>query len=166
MKPLVRALGALGAAALVAGGCGGSAEEGPSKSQYTARADRICATTLAASAPLVARVTAAGATSLTARRAKRLADVMRRLHALGVSYRERLRALEQPPGDGEQIDAFLTPTSQVVDAVGDGGATLARGDVMAALALLARARTLDEQAAAAARDYGFERCGSVIAAPA
>ena len=158
-----RTAAALTVAAGLAAGCG--EDSGPSKDGYVAAADRICQTARATAAPLVARVSKAGTSSLLPGPRRRLARDLQRLHELGVGYVTDLGALEPPPADAEQVRAFLVATSEVVDAVGVGRDAVAAGNMVRALSLLQRARTVDDQAAAAAREYGFKQCGSVIAPP-
>ena len=153
------------AAVTLAVGCGGGEPEGPSKDDYVAAADRVCQAARAAAAPLVARVSEAGASSLLPGPRRRLERDLQRLHELGVAYLADLRALEPPPGDEQEVQAFLTPTAEVVDAVGAGREAVADASMGRALSVLQRARTVDDQAAAAAREYGFRQCGSVIASP-
>jgi hypothetical protein len=145
--------------ALAIAGCGGSS--GPSKSQYIAQADAICQAALARTAPLIKQVGAA-AISLTPASARRLAPVVQRLHTVGASYLARLRALKQPSGDHDAIDAFLTPAGHVVDALGRAAVPLSSGQPPAALAILQQAAPEAQTATAAAQAYGFHQCGSIL----
>jgi hypothetical protein len=147
-------------AALVAlAGCGGSG--GPTKAQYIARADPICASARAQAQPIIAQL-AAAAGSLDAASARRLAPAVSRLHSVGVSYLARLRALQQPSGDRAAIDDFLRPSAQVVDAVGTAASALAAGDTVRALAQLQQIQPLALDANAAEQRYGLRQCGSVL----
>lgn len=105
---------------------------------------------------------ALAAGSPTVKQAREAAASVEKLHALGTDYVSKLRALEQPSGDKKAIDAFLTPTGRVVDALGDAATALKAGAVVDALAALQRATPLDAQAKRAAGAYGFKQCGSVV----
>jgi hypothetical protein len=140
-------------------GCGSSS--GPTKAQYIARADPICASARAQAQPIIAQL-AGAAGSLNASSARALAPAVSRLHAIGVSYLSRLRALRQPSGDHAAIDGFLRPSAQVVDAVGTAATALAGGDSVRALAQLQQIQPPALDANSAAERYGLRQCGSVL----
>lgn len=158
-----RALAIVTSAALLVGGlaaCGGG-DEGPSHDEYVAGADRICRTTSARAAPLLRRL-AAGASGLTAARARALAPVGERVHAMGQDYLAKLSALEQPQADREQIAAWLARTRKVVDSIGSSAAALSAGRVVEALGTLQATQTTASEANAAASDLGLYDCATVL----
>jgi hypothetical protein len=155
------------AAALVAvtaatAGCGGGHANDHVKASYIAQADRICQTAKARTAPLVDQLVSAASGTLTPAQARKLAGVADRLHALGAAYVARLGRLKQPSSDRDTVQLFLDRSRQVVDSVGRGASALRAGNVTGALALLENGVATADQANAAARDYGFRRCESVL----
>lgn len=150
------------AGVLLAGGCGGGG--GPSKSEYVAKADAICQSAQAQVAPLIQSLTAAVSGSPSAARLRRAATIVGELSTIGTAYLSQLRALEQPGDDKTAIAHFLTPTSRVVGMLAEARTALGRGAAVGALGVLQKAQPLDAEAGAAARSYGFKRCGSLISA--
>jgi hypothetical protein len=147
--------------ALGAAGCGGGTKS-PGKAAYIAKADRICQTTKVQTAPLVQRLAGAASGSISAAQARRLAAVAGRLHTMGANYVTSLQRLAPPSGDRAEVEQFLAPSRQVVDALGRAATDLRAGNVTGALALLAAGTTTAGQANAAARAYGFKQCVSVL----
>lgn len=165
LGPMSHPLAIVTAAALILGvlsGCGGDgADEGPTRAQYAARADRICRETSAQAAPLLRRL-AAGVSGLTADRARALAPVGTRVHALARDYVQRLSALEQPPDDRDEIATFLSRTRQVVDAIGRSAAALSAGRTVEALGTLQATQSAAAEANGAAAGLGLDGCASVL----
>jgi hypothetical protein len=147
--------------ALFVAGCGGG-RNSAEKIAYIAKADRICQTTQTEAAPLIGKLSAAAAGSLTAAQARNLAVLADRLHAMGMLYTARLAQLKQPGGDHDAIEAFLAPSRQIVQSVGQAAAALKAGDVTSARALLGVGQLTAQRANGAARDYGFKQCVSVF----
>lgn len=151
---------ALLASAFVLSACGGGG--GPSKAEYITRADRICRAARLRAAPLVKQVTAAGIPSSPSA-SRKLAGVTDRLHSLQARYLAQLHALDEPGGDNDSINAFLTPAGRVVDGIGTASGALARGDVTTTMSLLTQAQSAAREARNGADAYGFKDCGSALA---
>lgn len=143
------------------GACGGDEDEGPTRAEFAARADRICAETSAQASPLLRRLVA-GAPGLTAARARRLAPVGAEVHELAGAYVRRLAALERPEDDRDEIAAWLVRTQEVVDAIGRSAAALAAGRSVEALGTLQATQTTAAEANAAASDLGLDDCSQVL----
>ena len=148
---------------VVLAGCGGGGGGGggPSKAEYVAQADAICRSTKTQAAPLIQRLSAA-VSSPSAAHLRRAATIVGELRTIGTAYLSQLRALEQPGDDTTAIARFLTPTGRVVGLLAEARTALERGAAIEALGVLQNAQPLDAEAGAAARAYGFSRCGSLI----
>jgi hypothetical protein len=141
-------------------GCGG--EEGPSRAEYQAKANAICAAARSRTAPLVEQLSAA-AGSLTAARAAEAAAAARRLETLAGRSVAQLRALEQPSGDTEEIERFVGAGERLVAAVGRAAQALRDRDVIRALGVVQQSRGLGREAEAAAAAYGLDQCERFLA---
>lgn len=150
-------------AALALAGCGTSA---PSKSQYVAKADAVCARASAKTAPLIRQVTAAAAALATggASAAVQLGKLLAELHGVANASVEELRKLKQPSGEHAAIERFVKPFSEVAGAIGKAAAALEKGQARQALELLEQIRPASEQATAGSRAYGLKQCETVLAA--
>jgi hypothetical protein len=150
-------------AALALAGCGGSG--GVSRSQYIAKADAICKTTAAKTAPLINHIATAGVSLLggSASTARQVAGVVGQLRTVAARALAQLRALAQPSGDHTAIQKFLTPLSSVVSTIGTAGTALGNGQALQALNTLQGLQTVAQQLASAAKAYGLHACESVVA---
>lgn len=166
--PGVAALALTLALALVGCGGGGShnSSSAPTKAQYTAKADAICKSAAAITAPLIAKLESSGPALATgsASVARELAPIVSKLHEVGSSSLAKLRALKPPAGQAGAVEEFLSPLTNVVGAAGQAASSLSSGQGAAALGLLAQVETDAQQATSAARAYGVAPCGSVVAA--
>ena len=152
--------------ALALAGCGGSGSSGGvSKSQYVAKADAICTTTAAKTAPLINHIATAGVSLLggSASTARQVAGVVGQLRTVAAKALAQLRALAQPTGDHAAIQKFLTPLSSVVGTIGTAGTALSNGQAVQALTALQGLQTVAQQLASAAKAYGLHACESVVA---
>jgi len=164
-----RSSSALSAVALLAvlalAGCGSSA---PTKSQYLAKANAICASTSTQTAPLIHQVTAAAAGLApgagAAREVATLAGAMQRLHAVATSSLTKLQKLEQPSGAHAAIERFLKPFAAVVSAIEQAAGALQKGQPQQALGMLEQVRPTSVQASSGAQAYGLTQCTTVLAA--
>lgn len=145
----------------VIAGCGGSSSSGPSRAAYVARADRLCRDTRAQAAPLL-RQLVAGATTLDAAGARRLAPLGARVHALARTYVTQLEALPRPQADRATLDRFVTGSRATVDGLGAAAAALSAGNLVQALAQLQAVQDTATEANAAAAAYGLEDCATVL----
>jgi len=150
-------------AALAVAGCGSSA---PTKSQYIAKADTICTTASAQTAPLIHQVTEAAVALGTGKASSvpQLASAITRLHEVAKTYLTQLEKLEQPSGEHAQIERFLTPFASVVSAIGQAASALQKGQAQQALGILEQVRPASQQATAGAQAYGATSCETVLAA--
>lgn len=150
-------------AVLALAGCGSSA---PTKAQYDAKANAICASAGAKTAPLIREVTA-GAAALASGNVHgvpALASAVTHLHETGTQTLAELQKLEQPSGGHAAIESFLTPLGSVVSAIGKAAEDLDKGQAQQALGVLEQIRPTSQQATAAADAYGMTSCGTVLAA--
>ena len=167
MRPAIsRALAGLALIALLAGGlaaCGGGGDEdeGPTRAQYIARADRVCRDTTTQARPLLRRLVTA-ASGLTPPPARTLAPVGREVHELARGHLARLRAIEQPQDERTAIAAWLKQTQAVVAAIGRSAAALSAGRRAEAFGTLQATQTSASQANAAASDLGLSDCATVL----
>lgn len=149
-------------ALLTLSACGGGQATGPSRADYIARAERICRDTTAQAAPLLRRF-AAGAASLNATSARKLAPVGERIHALASAYIARLRALPQPAADRAKIARFLSLSREVIDGLGQAATALSAGHTVEVLGTLQGVQATANDANAAAVAYGLRDCAKVLA---
>lgn len=150
-------------AVLALAGCGSSA---PTKSQYDAKANAVCATASTKTAPLIREVTA-GAAALAGGNVHgvpALASAVTRLHETAETTLAELQKLKQPSGGHAAIERFLTPLASVVGAIGQASEALDKGQAQQALGVLEQVRPTSQQATAAADAYGMTSCGTVLAA--
>jgi len=162
-KRTLRVLAALAVLASVAlAACGGSS--GPTKQQYTARANGICKTAGTQIKPLVSHITTLAASLLTGGTASahKLAAAVSQLHEIAAADLAKLRKLRQPGGDHAAIEKFLTPLSTVVKAIGSAATTLTGSQPLAALALLQQVQPTAAQVTTAAQSYGLTRCEQIL----
>lgn len=155
-------LALLAAAALVLAGCGVSS---PTKAQYTARADAICRSASAQTAPLIAQLASAAASLSSGGQsaAKEMLSALQQLHAVASNSLEELRALKQPSAGHAAIERFLTPFASVVGALAQAADDAAAGEVQQALTQLEQAAPAATQTASAAGAYGLSECQTVLA---
>lgn len=135
-------------------GCNGDEQpsdaEGPTRAEFIARVDAICADRSNALEDLD-----------PPRNLEESARFLRRVLPVIRDQLERIRALGAPPDDGAQTyvqwfearDGIVETTADMIDAAEEGDA--ARFQELAALQ-----QQLDEKADNAAAAYGFEVCGA------
>lgn len=152
------------AATMLLAGCGSSA---PTKAQYTARANSICATTSSKTAPLIVQLAAAvgslgssGGESAT----RQLASALHQLHSAGSSALAKLRALKQPTAGHAAIERFLTSFASVNAGLDQAAKTADAGQPQQALADLKKVGPGLAGMTGAARAYGLTTCENVLAA--
>ena len=145
-----RFYGLLALAALLAG-CGGG---GYTKSDFIARADGICTSTLRETRALVAP---ASTSQTGGAQAAYLAEVVPLLQ----SEADQLRALKHPSGsahDRATLTAYFTALGEVVAAYRQLEAAARRGDAQTVAAVEATLRT--SPVAGLAASYGLRSCGT------
>jgi len=141
----------------------------PTKAQYTAKANAICATASGRTAPLMKQliVTAESLGSPGGQSATQaLAGDLQQLHAIAAGALAKLRALSQPSGGHAAIQRFLTPFASVTDTLGRAASVSAAGQPQQALEQLAGVVSGVQQTASAADAYGLRSCETVFAVPA
>ncbi len=147
---------------LALAGCGAST---PSKSEYMAKANAVCASANK-QVPVLIRQITSDAVALAGGNLKavaRLAGAVQDLHAMAAADLEQLQKIEQPSGESAAIDRFLTPFAGVVSAIGEAATTLTQ-DPQRSVALLEQVRPTAEHAIAGARSYGLSKCETVFSA--
>lgn len=150
------------ACAVVLCGCGSSTV---SRSEYSAKANAVCATADRQTAVLVRHITS-DAVALSGGGVKavaRLAGAVQDLHDETATDLAQLQKMQQPSGDRAAIERFLTPFATVVTTIGRAAAMLTRAPQQA-VAALEQLRPTAEKAIAGARAYGLERCEGVFTA--
>ena len=151
-----------GALALAA--CGGGGSSGATKAQYDSKANAICKTAAAQTAPLKKAVAAgvpALATGATSSLVTLTADLAK-IHTDASSALTKLRALKEPSRASKQIGKFLTPLSSIIASIGKGATALGQRNTAAALSALEGAQALPQEIASAAGDYGLSQCGAIF----
>ena len=151
------------AAALALAACGGSS--GPSKADYSAKANTICKSVVTQTAPLINQLKGSITSLVTGGGAgvKAAATGVARLHTIAAADLAKLKALAQPSGDHAAIQKFLTPLTSVVKAIGQAASSLAKGSVTGALLLLQQVQPLVGQVTSAAHAYGLGKCSQILA---
>jgi hypothetical protein len=168
---------ALLSAALAAFGCGDSNDDDapsreaggapPTKSEYIAQADEICARDRAEFASglrhgglrrdaRLGRETDQADNSPEYRRA---ADLLQEGTDNWETQIEELRAITPPAGDKRVIDDWLDAGAQAVAVRARAVDPLRSGDTVTAQEFAERSRSLDTKADGIATRYGFEVCG-------
>jgi hypothetical protein len=149
-------------AALALAGCGGSS--GPTRSQYVAKANVVCADARTQTAPLIASLKSAIGSLLSGGSEKPLVRIATRLDAVAAATLARLRSIKQPGSDHTKIAAFLTPLTAVVADLGQLARAVAAGDTTGALAALERQQATKAKVVRSAHSYGLGRCSTLLAA--
>jgi hypothetical protein len=145
-----RFYGLLALAAVVAG-CGGS---GYTKSDFVARADAICTSTLRQTRALAPPAS-------TSQPGGALAAYLGQLVPLVQSEADQLRALKRPPGnarDGAALTAYYAALAKIVANYRQLEAAARRGDTQAVTDVEATLRA--SPVAALAASYGLRSCGT------
>ena len=151
--------------ALAVAACGGSSKpSGPTKAQFAAKADAVCATTRAQINPLITKLVSGveqllGGGSSTA---AKLVPSVKQLHDYAAAGLAKLRALAQPPGDHAKIAKFLTPLTTIVSSIGGAATALASGNGSPALLQLEQDAKLATQVTSAAQHYGLGKCATLF----
>lgn len=160
MKPL--ALIAT-AAVLALAGCGSSK---PTRQQYDAKANAICAQASAQSTALVGQIaTAAGSLGSGGQSAAReLADALQSLHTLAGGSLAKLRALQRPATGQATVERFLSSYAEVQQAIGQAAAAVGSGQPQQAIARLGQAQPAAQRMAQAAKSYGMSSCQTLLPA--
>lgn len=153
-------LAALAGGALLTG-CGSS---GPSKAQYTAKANAICRNAAAHTTPLVGQLTnAAGSLSAANPAAAReLAGALEQLHTTTAATLTKLRALKPPSTDPAAIEHFLSSFAVVAETLGKTATAAGAGQLQETLAQLEATAPAAGQMAAAAKAYGLNECAALF----
>lgn len=139
------------ALALVAAGCGGS---GYTKSDFVARADAICTST-------VRQARALTPPAATSQPGGALAAYLGQLVPLVQSEEHQLRGLKRPPGnarDSATLTAYYAALAQIVANYGQLEAAARRGDTQTATDVEATLR--GSPVADLAASYGLRSCGT------
>jgi hypothetical protein len=153
------------ATALVLAGCGGgSTASGPTRAQFIASANAVCAAAHSQTASLITKVKSSGASALLGGDTKSLAGLVAQLHDAAASNLAKLRALPQPAGDHAAIAGFMKPLSNVVNDIGQAATDLSKGEALNAFALIQQAQPEAAKVTTAANAYGAKKCGTVLAA--
>ena len=152
------AVSAVGLLALA--GCGGSS--GPTKAQYVAKANTICADARKQTLPLIGALKSSIASVLSGGSEKPLIRVAKRLNTTASATLTRLRAIARPDADSAKIARFLKPLSGVVADLGQLASTLGAGNTADALAALEREQATGAKVVKAAQAYGLTRCSTLL----
>ena len=168
---------ALLSAALVAFGCGDSDDDDappreaggapPTKSEYIAQADEICARDRAefdsdlrhGGLRRDARLGRESDQANNSPEYRRSADLLQEGIDKGEAQIEELRAITPPAGDEQVIEDWLDAGAQAIDVRASAVDPLRSGDIITAQEFADRSRSLDTKADGIATRYGFEVCG-------
>jgi hypothetical protein len=135
----------------VLAGCGGSAY---TKSDFIARADAICTSTLRQTRALAPPAS-------TAQPGGALAAYLGQLVPLVQSEANQLRALRRPPGNSREsatLTAYYSALGQIVESYRQLEAAARRGDTQTVTDVEATLRA--SPAATLAASYGLQSCGT------
>jgi hypothetical protein len=149
-----------GGGALLAG-CGSS---GPTKAEYTAKANAICRGASTQTVPLVGRLTsAAGSLSATDPATTReLAGTLERLHTVAATTLAQLQALARPAGDRAAIERFSSSLAVVAETLGKTATAAGAGQLRETLAQLEATAPAAGQMASASKAYGLNECATLF----
>jgi len=142
--------------------CGSS---GPTKSQYVAKAQTICANAKKQTEPLIRQITAS-AGALVKHDTHAITTIgtsMGQLHGIAATTLEKLRKLKQPSGDHAAIERFLTPFAGVTSALGHAATSLTEDQSQQAFATLEQLRPVSQEARSGAQAFGLAQCKTMIA---
>jgi hypothetical protein len=147
------------AAAVLLAGCGGG-HKSPSRAQFIARADRICADTNAQYPAIERTLKSVLGTSSPDLQAG--ADALVRARRLGERGLARLRALLVPHGDEARISSMWAAVEDEVAAIGRLANGVRRNDPKLATPAQTDILTAAQRYKDIASGYGFRECGTHI----
>jgi hypothetical protein len=159
--PAALLLAALAGGGALLAGCGGS---GPTKAEYTAKANTICRGASTHTVPLVGRLTSA-AGSLSAAdpaAARRLAGTLEQLHTVAATTLAQLQALAQPAGDRAAIERFSSSLAVVAETLRTTATAGGAGQPRETLAQLEATAADAGRMASAAGAYGLNECATLL----
>jgi len=151
-------------AAIALAGCGGSSA--PTKSQYVAKANTICASARKQTAPLIGQFRSAVGQLLGGGSKAPLVHVAAALTAASSAALTKLEALKQPSGDEAAIKRIIAPLHNVVGDLAKVGKAVASGDIAGALAIFGREQSAKAMVVSAADSYGVKSCATVLSGSA
>jgi hypothetical protein len=154
------ALAATVAGIVALAGCGGS--NGPSKSGYVAKANKICADGNDAVRTIAKDITAAQRASKPAEIYRRVGDLTRKAAATSKVYIDRLDALETPKKDGDRLDAWVASVRKQETLLGQLGAAFSAKDTKQIAVLSQQIDQLDQRNNLFAKGYGMKSCATSI----
>lgn len=147
-----------------------SAEGSPSRAEFIARADALCAASKAKQAPLRRRVETearraraeeeAGGGEVSDATRRELALTLKRILAMAETGLSRVRSLEPPAADAEQLEPIFERTESAFDSSRAYGEALEGHEDARAQALAEKGNAETSETAVLAKRYGFRVCGS------
>jgi hypothetical protein len=161
--------------ACVLAGCGGSssttgttaasAGSTPTKAEYVAKANAICAHASSQTGKLLGELESATTAALSAPSASggaHLADLVAGLHSAALRVLGQLQALTPPSSDRAAVAQFLTPLATAIGGLGQAETAISSGHASQALSSLLDLQSKTPQLAAAAQAYGLTQCEGVL----
>ena len=162
--------------ACVLAGCGGSSSTttsstassaggSPTKAEYIAKANAICAGASAQTGKLLGEVESATTAALRAPSASggaHLADLVAGLHSAALRVLGELQSLTPPSSDRAAVAQFLTPLTHAITGLGQADQAIVSGHATQALSSLLELQSRTPQLASAAQAYGLTECEGVL----
>lgn len=162
-------------AACAIAGCGGSSSStgtsttaavgAPTKAEFVAKANAVCATASAQTGKLLGEVETATTAALSgpsAHSAAQLEGLVAQLHSAALRVLGELQSLNPPASDRAAISQFLTPLTHAITGLGEADKAIAAGHATQALSSLLTLQSKTPQLAAAAHAYGLTGCEGVL----
>ena len=147
-------------------GAGTTAAAGvPTKAEFVAKANAVCATASAQTGKLLSEVEAATTAALSApsaHSAAQLAGLVAQLHSAALRVLGELQSLNPPASDRAAISQFLTPLTHAITGLGEADKAITSGHATQALSSLLTLQSKTPQLAAAAHAYGLTGCEGVL----
>jgi len=157
--------------ACILAGCGGSSSSSattssaPTKAEYVAKANAICAAASTQTGKLLGEVESATTAALRSPGASggaRLADLVARLHTAALRVLGDLRSLTPPAGESAAVAQFLTPLTQAITGLGQADRAIVSGHATQALSGLLELQSKTPALASAAKANGLTQCEGVL----
>ena len=142
-----------------------SAGSPPTRAEFVAKANAVCATASAQTGKLLGELEGATTAALrapSASGAAHLADLVAGLHSAALRVLGQLQALTPPSSDRAAVSQFLTPLTHAITGLGQADKAIVSGHATQALSSLLELQSQTPKLAAAAHSYGLTQCEGVL----
>ncbi len=137
----------------------------PTKAEYVARANAICAAAAPQTGKLLGELEGATTAALkgpSASGAAQLEALVVKLRGSAQTVLGLLEGIKQPTGDQAAIEQFLMPLAHAIAGLGVAAKAIATGHASQALGSLLELRSKTPQLASAAQAAGLTKCEGVL----